>query len=188
MLNDYELLYLASEQNEDAINELLKKYYGLICYKAIKYSPSQLDTDDFINEGLLCFYEVIYNYSDVSNTKFIKYLNTCLERRMINYKKLFTRKKFCILNTAISLDEDSVDSDNLLIDNKYNPDSVLLNKEEYELLREKILKELNSNEELVFILREQNFSVKEIAKIIDMKLAEIYNIVKNIRTKIIKLV
>ncbi len=187
MLDDYELLYLANERNEEAITQLLNKYLGLVYYKALKYTPSQKDIDDFVNEGLLCLYEAIYNYSDTDNVRFIKYLSICLDRKMINYKKSFTRKKFCILNNSISLEEFSIELDNSLMDNKCNPDSILSHIEDYELLRKRILKKLNSNEELVFILKEQNFSVKEISKIIDIKLVEIYNIIKSIRTKIIKI-
>lgn len=186
MLDDYELLYLANEGNEDATNELINKYYGLICYKATKYSPSKLDIEDFINEGLLCLHEAIYNYLDTKNTKFNKYLNTCLERKMINLKKMFTRKKFCILNNSFSIDENCIEINEHLIDNKQNPDNILIDREEYEILRKKILKQLNNKEELVFILREQNFSAKEIANIIDKNLVEIYNTIKSIRIKTIK--
>ena len=38
MYNDYELLYLAGENNEEAINILYEKYKGLIYNKAIKYT------------------------------------------------------------------------------------------------------------------------------------------------------
>lgn len=187
MLDDYELLYLAKEGNEEAINKLLKKYTGLVHHKAIKYATSQCDIDDFINEGLLCLHEAIYNYLDIGNSKFIKYLNTCLERKMINLRKTLTRKKFYILNNSISLDKVDISLDKYLFNDNYNPDSILLDKEEYKFLKKRIIKKLNSNEELVFILREQNFSVKEISKIIDIKISEVYNMIKKIRTKIIKI-
>ena len=40
MYNDYELLYLAQENNEDAVNELRKKYNSLLYAKALSYSRS----------------------------------------------------------------------------------------------------------------------------------------------------
>ena len=186
MLDDYELLYLANENNEDAINELFNKYSGLIYYKAIKYSESKKYIDDYVNEGFLCLYEAIHNYIESNDIEFIKYLNTYLERKMINCKKSFNRKKHSILNNALSLEDNYTEIDKYLIDKKSNPETILEESDEYNSLRNKILNKLDNNEELVFILREQNFSVKEIANIIDMKLNEIYNIIKSIRTKIIK--
>ena len=182
-MDDYELLYLANEKNEYAIEELLKKYYGLICYKANKNSISKDDVEELINEGLLGLYEAINNYTDILNTKFITYLNACIDKKISNYKKLQSRKKFSILNNAVPLDQDSMQIDN----SKNNPINVLINEEEYTTTKNKILKQLNSNEELVFILREQNFTVKEISKISDIKLVKIYNIIKSIRVKINKI-
>lgn len=186
MLDDYELLYLANEKNEDAINELLKKYYWLISYKAIKCATSKQDEEDFVNEGIIGFYEAINSYKEINNTRFITYLNSCLDRRLSNYKKFLLRKKFYILNNALSLDDNNLQLDKYLLDNRENPDIVLINEEKYKILKKKILKCLNSTEELVFILKEQNFTPKEISRIIDIKIVDIYNIIKSIRTKTIK--
>jgi hypothetical protein len=69
--------------------------------------------------------------------------------------------------------------------NKNNPINILIDDEEYECLRKRILKKLNSKEELIFILREQNFTVKEISSIIDIKLIDIY-LIKRENRKYIK--
>lgn len=183
MLDDYELLYLASEKNEDAISELLKKYYWLINYKAIKNMTSEQDKDDFINEGILSFYNAINSYTDKANTKFITYLNSCLDKSMINLKKSILRKKHYVFNNAISLEDNLLQLDKELSDIKNEPNKIIMEKDDYTSLKNKILKKLNSNEELVFILKEQNFTVKEISQIIDMKLYDIYNIIKRIRYK-----
>ena len=183
MLDDYELIYLAKENNEDAIEELIKKYYGLICYKANKNSISREDSEELINEETLSLYEAINNYNDNENTKFITYLNACIDKKISNYKKLQLRKKFSILNTATALDE------NIMISGiNNNPIDFLIDEESYKIKRNKILNKLNYKEELVFILREQNFTVKEISKIIDIKLVEIYNLIKSIRIKINRIV
>ena len=184
MLDDYELLYLANENNEYAVEELLKKYYGLICYKANKNSISKEESEELINEGLISLYEAINNYIDKANTKFKTYLIACLDKKISNHKKLHSRKKYSISNNAIPLDDELMTPES----NKNNPINILIDDEEYECLRKRILKKLNSKEELIFILREQNFTVKEISSIIDIKLIDIYNIIKSIRLKINKIV
>ena len=187
MLDDYELLYLAREGTEEAIKELKKKYTGLIYYKAIKYSYKQGNLEDYLNEGFLCLYQAIDSYIDTSETKFIKYLDSCLDAKMINYRKLLNRKKHNILNSSISLEDNYLKLNNSLEDNKYNPDNIISDRDNYEYLRKRIIKKLNSDEELVFILKEQNFSVDEISRIIDKRNSDIYNIIKSIRTKVTKI-
>lgn len=179
MLDDYELLYLTNENNEEAINFLLKKYFKIIYTKSLKYSNSN-NIDDYINEGIQAFYEAIEMYNE--NTKFITYLNACLDKRLLNYKKMYDRKKHSILNNSISLEDERI-PENLYADNKSNPEVVVLNNEDYTYLRNRLLKKLDYNEELVFLLKEQNFSVKEISKIIDKKIQTIYRIIDKIKLK-----
>jgi hypothetical protein len=78
MYNDYELLYLAQENNEDAVNELRKKYNSLLYAKALSYSrSSHIDIKELLNETELAFYKAIDNYID-KNT-FNTYLNYWLD-------------------------------------------------------------------------------------------------------------
>ena len=181
MESDYELLYLASENNEEAINMLYNRYKNIIHYKAKKYSSSALNFDDYLNEANLTFYEVVKSYNE--KNKFSTYLNICLERRLQNYKKEITRKKNSILNNATSYDNIPDFSDN-----RYNPEIIISEENNYEYLKKKILKKLNSDEELVFLLKEQDYSVKEISNILDKKIRTIYNRIATIRKKIYNLI
>ena len=66
MYNDYELLYLAQENNEDAVNELRKKYNSLLYAKALSYSrSSHIDIKELLNETELAFYKAIDNYIEI---------------------------------------------------------------------------------------------------------------------------
>ncbi len=179
MIDDYELLYLINENSEEALTELYNKYCNLIYYKIGKYSKNSNNFDDFFNEAIVAFFEAIREYKD--DRKFTTFLNLCIDRRLNNYKKTITRKKNIPLNIAISLDEENIEYSSV-IDN--NPEKILMEEESYNLLRNTILKKLNYQEELVFKLREHNFSCREIANIIDMKLPSIYKIINKIRKKI----
>lgn len=174
MLDDYELLYLASENNEEAIKELLNKYYKNLYLKSLKYNPSKSNIDDFLNESTLALYDAIYNYKD--NVKFITYLNTCLENKLHNYKNILNRKKHSILNNAINIDDIEQ-----VRDNTFNPEIILYNEECYIELKNKIIDNLNYQEELVFLLKEQGFSYNEISMILGKKLKTIYKYIYNIK-------
>ena len=54
----------------------------------------------------------------------------------------------------------------------------------YSLLKSRIIDSLSWNEELVFVLKEQNYTTKEIAEITDKSLKSVYNIIGRIKRKI----
>ncbi len=182
MYNDYELLYLASENNEYAIDELLKKYYNFLYSKVIKKCKTWNNFDDYMNEMILSFYTAIDNYN--GNSKFITYLNACLDYKAHNYSAQSNRKKHSILNNAISIEEIP---DILINEDKYNPEKILLEEQDYLSLKKKIKRKLTSQEELVFLLKEQGFSVKEISKIIDKKVQTVYKYYESIKNKVNKI-
>ena len=74
MYNDYELLYLAQENNEDAVNELRKKYNNLLYTKALSYNrSSHIDIKELLSETEISFYKAVDNYIDKNTFK--TYLN-----------------------------------------------------------------------------------------------------------------
>ena len=117
MYNDYELLYLAQENNEDAVNELRKKYNSLLYAKALSYSrSSHIDIKELLNETELAFYKAIDNYID-KNT-FNTYLNKVIDNNLTNYiaKHNVTKNKILndTLDSVLSIVEENGDS---VIDN-----------------------------------------------------------------------
>lgn len=187
MDNDYELLYLAQEHNEDAIELLYKKYYPLIYRKAMHYNKkSNILLDDYLNEAILTFYNAIDNYLDQNSFK--TYLNICLDSSLKNYYKRETRQKNKILNEAIPLNDDKEERTIILTDSSLNPEKLIEAEENYENFKKSIIDKLTWQEELVFNLRIENYSPKEISKITDNNLKTVYNIIKKIENKIVKLV
>lgn len=185
MDNEYELLYLVKDGNEDAIEYLRKKYNNLLLYKAKKYSKLfSLDINDLLNECELSFYIATSNYQD--KYKFSTYLNAIIDNSLVNYINSYNIKKNTILNEAISYDK----SDNNLVQaksDKYNPEKELFEEYDYNYIKSKIISNLTYREELVFNLKEQAYTPKEIADITDSSLRTIYNIINRIKNKTIKL-
>lgn len=187
MDNDYELLYLAKD--DDTVKKVIyEKYKNLIYKKSKKYSQISSNTnklDDYINEATLALYETIDNYKDT--TPYIIYLNTCIENSLKNLLKKEYAKKSKALNESISINN----NDNYLIkseENKYNPEAILFEEFDYDNLRNLILNKLTWQEELIFNLKEQSYNTKEIAEIIDNNQRTVYNIINNIRKKVSSIV
>ncbi len=182
MDNDYELLYLASENEEEIESLLYQKYYGFIQKKVLKYNSSTMNFDDCLNEARLALHDAIATYRDKGS--FLSYLNTCLENRLINYQKSFSSNKNKLLNEAISFDELPSVSFIEESSDRYDPEKFLLEKADYFELKEKISQGLTWKEELIFNLREQNYTAKEIAEITDSNLKTVYNIISRVQYKL----
>lgn len=185
MYNDYELLYLAQENNEDAVNELKKKYNSLLHAKALSYNrSSHIDIKELLNEAELSFYKAVDSYID-KNT-FNTYLNKVIDNNLTNYIAKHNNTKNKILNESVSYEYNNEKSIGVG-SNKYNPEISLFNEYNYFELRQRILNKLTWKEELIFVLKEQNYTASEISKITDNSLRTVYNIIKRIQNKTIKL-
>lgn len=182
--NDYELVYLAKENNEYALDELYKKYYKIMYAKAKKYSKN-IDFEDLLNEARVAFYRAIDTYQD-SNT-FSTYLNICLESSLTNYYKKNNRRKSKVLNEATSLDDETNLLLNNLHDDTLNPETIIIDNYAYKDFLDKIINKLTWKEELVFTLKIQDFTAKEISEITDYNIKTVYNIIKRVQNKVSKL-
>ena len=185
MHNDYELLYLAKEDIDTIVDILYKKYNHVLYSKAIKYS-SNINVDDYLNEAKLTLYESVENYRD--NHPFLSYLNICIDRSLSNYKKQLNRNKHKILNEALSIDD--IDTNTLISvqDYRYNPGKIIIEETSYNEMRNKILDKLTWKEELIFTLKEQNYTNKEISEITDNNIRTVYNIINRIKNKVSNIV
>ena len=186
MDNDYELLYLLKEEPDEILDILYKKYNRILLSKIKKYNKWKMNSDDYLNIARLSLYEAAETYQD--NNKFITYLNTWLDRSLINYKQSLNRNKHKLLNEAISIDDEEIDLGLNINDERYNPERQLFEETSYQELKEKILSKLSWKEELIFILKDQNYTNKEIAEITDNSLRTVYNINNRIKNKVSNIV
>lgn len=191
-LNDNELISLAREQNEDAINLLHKKYKPLITKKCSKYykyvSGKGLELSDLIQECLVGFEESIKDFDINDKVTFYTFTNVCMDRQIMSVIKRVNRDKNKILNNAIPLETIDTENDTNIIDylkdNTDNPELDLLDELEYQELYEKIINNLTRLEECVFNLKLQNFTYKEMADILDKDIKSIDNAIQRIKIKI----
>lgn len=81
--NDYELIYLIREGNEQALYFFFEKYEKIIkkiICSYIKFNDYRFE--DFLQEGRMLLYESIYKYEVSSNTSFFTYFIIILKRRL----------------------------------------------------------------------------------------------------------
>lgn len=184
--NDYELVYLAQEGNEDAINLLYQKYKPIIVKKsknAIIYATHHgIDINDIMQEGYIGFEEAIRSFSQDETASFYTFALLCIDRKITNYLRKTTSSKSRALNDAITIDDTL---EKVLGDNT-NIESNLMGKDSDNELIEIIRRMLTDFERKVFDLKIKDYSFEEIAKILNRDVKSIYNTFQRIKIKIKK--
>ena len=174
-LNDNELVYLCSENNENATIELINKYKGmiLIILKDFlkKYKIVGIEISDLYQEGLIGLLNAIETYDKDRDVTFYTYANACIKSAIITtIRSTFTQKNR-ILNTSYSLDKMFEDSENnfyeIFKDEREEPNKKLIDHEETVELTNRIKSKLSENEKVIFELKLQGLDNKEIAELID---------------------
>lgn len=170
-VNDYELIYKIRENDEESMNELLKKYEPLIVGIAKKYFDSYktygIEMADLIQEGRIAIVKSIGSFDEEKNTLFYTYVIVCIERHLISYCRSLDTLKNRALNGYVS-DECIC----LLDDDTYQPE-LIFNNVIYDNLINEMKNSLNFSDSNIFELRYNGFSYKEIAKLLGLTYATV---------------
>lgn len=186
--NDYELVFLAREGNEDAIDIIYKKYKPIIVSKStdaiVTANHHGIEISDIMQEAFLGLDEAINNFSEKDNTSFYTFAILCINRKIINFLKKITREKDKILNDAVTIDEhieknikDSCDTEFSCINQEFEHD-----------IFEEMDKNFTEFEKNVFKLKYEGYSFEEIANTLNKDIKSIYNTFQRIKNKVKKII
>ena len=108
-LNDYEMLYLICDSDDDNYEIMLEKYYPLIIKLVNKYKnivkKMGYEEEDLIQIGYITLYQTISGFNgDKNNNLFYTYLLKSLENSYIGLIKRNNTYKKRVLNESISYD------------------------------------------------------------------------------------
>lgn len=194
--NDYELLYMVSENNDDDAKEIFfEKYDNLIRMKASKYtkfvSSKGFDFNDLFQEGRLGLTQALNDFKNQRNVSFFTFANLCIDRQISSFLRNIAREKHEVLNNSISLDT-TINTigrpitDLILDDKNIDPEESFIEMEEKEQLFSEIDKLLTESERDVFNLRVQGFTYKEISQLLNITEKSIGGTMGRIKVKIKK--
>lgn len=190
-LNDNELVYLCAENNEEAMNLIVNKYKNcilMILKEYLKeYNIIGVEVADLYQEGLIGLMHAIHSYNSTRDVLFYTYANACIRTSLMSAIRQTFRQKNRILNYSYSLDKIFEDSgDNfyeILKDESYEPNKLLLSSEEESELINKLKDKLSKSELAIFELRLKGLSNGEIASLIDKDTKYIENSLFRIKRK-----
>ena len=190
-LNDNELIYLCSENNEDAVNVVIDKYKNCVLSILKEYQKQYniigIDTLDLYQEGLIGLLHAINTFDKEKDVLFYTYANICIRRKIINAIKKTFEQKNRILNNSYSLDKLINDSENSLYeifkDETSEPNKLLIDKESEIEIIENIKSKLSKGELEIFKLKLDGNSNNEIANIINKDKKYVENAIFRINKK-----
>ena len=182
--NEYELVFLAQEGNEDAINLIYQKYKPIVVKKSknsILFAAHHgIDINDIMQEGFIGLDEAIKNFSQDTDASFYTFALLCIDRQILNYIRKMTGGKDKPLNEAISI------TDNLekTVDDGTNIELSFINHDDDINTVNEIRKILTDFERTVFDMKIKGYTFDEISEILNKDRKSIYNTFQRIRLKI----
>ncbi len=191
--DDSELLYLISDNSDEANEVIYKKYEPVISYYAKKYSVyvegKGLDYNDLYQEGLIGLIGAIDAFKEKKDIKFSTFAFLCIKRKMITAVKKANRKKHSILNESYSLDYKQEDDDvrgfdNVVSLNDGGLEDLLVSREDNEYFNKRLDEELTDFERMVYDLRINNFAYDEIAETLGKTMKSVSSALERIRLKL----
>ena len=182
--NDFELVSLIRENNEEAREILYNKYKPILVKKSTdqiyKLGSYGMEINDLIQEGYIGLDNAINCFNEKENTSFYTFALLCIDRLIITYIKKNTNNKAMVLNDAINLD----DGKEYLFRDNTDIEGSFINKEDAKEFINLICDSLSDIEKKVFSLKLEGYDIGEIANLLNKDTKVIYNTLHRIKYKI----
>ena len=192
--SDEELVVLAQQSDDRALDYLLSKYFVYVRNKSLSYYIVGADRDDIIQEGMIGLFKAVRDFSSERGVSFKTFADVCVTRQIIPAVKNASRQKHAPLNFYVSLnksvsdeDEDSTLSDILGQAKDSNPEEILIKKENANILGSEMSRLLSQFELLVLTLYLQGNSYQDIGKMIGKTPKSVDNALQRIKKKFEKI-
>ncbi len=188
---DEDIVDAVHEGDSDALEYLINKYRNFVRAKARSYFLIGADREDIIQEGMIGLYKSIRDFRGDKLASFKAFAELCVTRQIITAIKTATRQKHIPLNSYVSLDKPiyDEDSDRTLLDvicgtRVTNPEELIINKEEFIGLEDKMGEILSELERRVLMLYLDGRSYQEIAVDLDRHVKSIDNALQRVKRKL----
>ena len=190
---DEDIIKQAKSGNNKALEYLINKYKSFVRAKARTYFLIGADREDIIQEGMIGLYKAIRDFREDKLSSFRAFAELCITRQIITAIKTATRQKHIPLNSYVSLNKPIFDeeSDRTLMDviseeSISDPEEMVINREEFYGIEEKMGEILSSLEWEVLSLYLQGKSYQEISEELDRHVKSIDNALQRVKRKLEK--
>lgn len=190
---DEEMVELAQQGEQFAVEFLVDKYKNFVRAKARSYFLIGADREDIIQEGMIGLFKAIRDYRVDKLTSFRAFAELCITRQIITAIKTATRQKHIPLNSYVSLNKPIYDeeSDRTLMDiitttGITNPEEIIISREEFVFIEKKMGEILSSLEWKVLMSYLEGKSYQEISLDLKRHVKSIDNALQRVKRKLEK--
>ncbi|MBE6786890.1 MAG: sigma-70 family RNA polymerase sigma factor [Ruminococcaceae bacterium] len=176
-LTDNEIISLINNGEYENLQIIIDRYLPLIIKMAKKYCP-KTEVEDAVQEATIALYGAVKGY-DSEKSSFSTLASVCIKRSMISHLRKNNAEKAVPEELIIPIEEANL----LSFD---NPESILIEKEDFDNLKQNIKLELSSMEYTVLQLFLEGKSYLEISKQMNTTEKSVDNALSRIRKKIQK--
>lgn len=186
LIND-EVIKLAQNGDQEALDLILKEYKKLIYLNIRNYFLVGADQDDLLQEGTIGLLKAIKNYSE-GKASFKTFATLCIRRQILTAVRSSTAQKNSALNEAsgnnLETEDGHEDYPKELYSNvRYNPEAIFLSKEKIMEFQDFVEHNFSPFERQVFNYMIKGFSYKEIAAELEKTPKAIDNSFQRIKRK-----
>lgn len=186
LIND-EVIKLAQNGDQEALELILKEYKKLIYLNIRNYFLVGADQDDLLQEGTIGLLKAIKNYSE-GKASFKTFATLCIRRQILTAVRSSTAQKNSALNEAsgnnLETEDGHEDYPKELYSNvRYNPEAIFLSKEKIMEFQDFVEHNFSPFERQVFNYMIKGFSYKEIAEELEKTPKVIDNSFQRIKRK-----
>lgn len=191
-MEDNELVLLAKEGDEAAIDFLYKRYAPIVRNKTRNPLNGFIDCEDLFQEGMIAIFDAMDTFNAEIGCPFKIYALTLVEHRIINVLKTLNLKRRVPQNLIISLSQNITDEEvsplqEFLCDEKTpNPECKYIEDENSRIICELAKEKLSKLEYNVFCLFIEKISYEEIAFKLGIDKKAVDNAVQRIRIKMLR--
>lgn len=192
-MTDDQVAECARNNDGKASEYILNKYKNFVRSKARSYFLIGADREDIIQEGMIGLYKAVRDYRADKQTTFKAFAELCITRQIITAIKTATRQKHRPLNSYISLNKPVYDeeSDRTLIDvitsgKVLNPEDIVIDKENFDLIEGKMGEILSDLELKVLSAYLDGKSYQEISEELCRRVKSVDNALQRVKAKLEK--
>ena len=164
--NDYELIYMVRENDDDSKNILYQKYLPIIhsiaheyYYRFCKYG---FDYDDFFQEAMISFQKALIAYDENKDSLFYTFVTLCMRRSLLSFCRNISNTRYNISNeNMIELGECQI------LDDKTDMNKIFQSFELSKIIKN-VIYSLPLESGAIMELRLNGFNYREIGILLDI--------------------
>ena len=193
-MSENDIINLAQNKEDSAMEYLLEKYKPLVRQKTRKLFLIDGDKDDLIQEGMIGLFKAVRDYQAGKDAAFRTFADLCISRQLYSAIKKSNRLKNQPLNSYISIysdefnDADELAGDRTVIssgsDNIANPEAIVIDRESAVDMQNQMFDKLSKMEREVLKRYLDGMTYQEIAADMEKSPKSIDNALQRIRGKV----